>query len=251
MSKKHDVIINCIGVGTQRKIRGDYTKYFIVGEKFDNMIIEYLQNYSPETLYINISSGAVYGRSFTGPVSEWSENALTVNHIMQEDYYSICKLNSEAKHRAFSHLKIVDLRLFSYFSRFADISDGYFITDIIDSIKSNKKLKTNTTNIIRDYVHPVDLCSIVHICIQINNINDAYDVMSTKPVNKTEILDYFSKNYGLKYSIDSSIVEQTPTGVKDIYYSKYFKIAKIGYIPSYSSLDTVIQEASYLLEDKK
>lgn len=246
-TQQHDVIINCIGVGTHNKLHGDFTKYFTVGEKYDNMIIEYLLNFSPETLYISFSSGAVYGRSFAKPVTEWTENNIKVNHVEREDYYSICKLNSEAKHRAFSDLRIVDLRLFSYFSRFIDMSEGYFITDVINSIKNNKALITDSNNIIRDYVHPDDLFSIIIKCCAMKKINDALDVMSSKPVDKLELLGYFAKDYGLKYTIVDSLSEYSPTGLKNIYYSEYQKISALGHHPSHSSLDTVMLESRYLL----
>jgi nucleoside-diphosphate-sugar epimerase len=246
-TQHHDVIINCIGVGTQKKLCGDFTKYFTVGEKFDNLVIEYLQNRSPESLYVSLSSGAVYGRSFAGPVTEWTENHIKVNQVAQEDYYSICKLNSEAKHRAFSHLRIVDLRLFSYFSRFIDLSEGYFITDVIDSIKKDKVLVTDPANIVRDYVHPDDLFAAILACMHAGSLNDAFDVMSSKPVDKLELLRYFENCYGLRYRVDSSLSVQSPTGSKNIYYSEFPKISALGYHPSHSSLDTVIQESRYLL----
>lgn len=244
----YDVVINCIGVGTQKKLCGDFTKYFTVGEKYDNMVIQYLQKKSSKTLYISFSSGAVYGRSFTKPVTEWTENIIKVNHVAQEDYYSICKLNSEAKHRAFSHLKIVDLRLFSYFSRFIDISDGYFITDVIDSIKNNKVLVTDSSNIVRDYVHPDDLFAIILKCCEAENINGAYDVMSASPVEKWEILKYFSNTYGLKYRLSDSINSTSPTGTKNVYYSKFDKISSLGYQPALTSIDTIVQESKYLVK---
>ena len=249
-SELYDVVINCIGVGTQKRLCGDFTKFFTVGEKYDNMVIEYLQNRSPETLYICFSSGAVYGRSFAEPVTECSENNIKVNHVTQEDYYSICKLNSEAKHRAFKHLRIVDLRLFSYFSRFIDTSEGYFITDVIDSIINSKELVTDSNNIVRDYVHPDDLFAIVMLCINAGNINDAFDVMSTMPVDKNEILKYFADNYGLKYSVAYSIFCCSSTGDKNIYTSKYNKLAVLGYNPAFSSMDTILLESSHLLKNK-
>jgi nucleoside-diphosphate-sugar epimerase len=243
-----DVVINCIGVGTQKKLCGDFTKYFTVGEKYDNIVIEYLQNHSPEALYISFSSGAVYGRSYAKPVTEWTQNIIKVNHVAQEDYYSICKLNSEAKHRAFSHLKIVDLRLFSYFSRFIDISDGYFITDVIDSIKNNKVLVTDSSNFVRDYVHPDDLFAIILKCCEAENINGAYDVMSASPVEKWEILKYFSNTYGLKYRLSDSNNSTSPTGTKNVYYSEFDKVSSLGYQPTLTSIDTIVQESKYLVK---
>ena len=132
MKCSYDVVINCVGVGTLNKLQGKYTKYFTVTEEYDNLVIEYLRNCCSDALYISLSSGAVYGGDFSAPVEENTVNSLRVNHIGKEDYYAIVRLNAEAKHRAFNNMKIVDLRIFSYFSRFVDLTDGYFITEVLD-----------------------------------------------------------------------------------------------------------------------
>ena len=157
MNSRHDVLVNCVGVGTVNKMQGDYSCWFTVTEQYDNLAIEYLRRKSPNSLYVSISSGAVYGRDFPEPVHEDSLNAISVNHVASEDYYAIARLNAEAKHRSFVDLNIVDLRLFSYFSRFIDMTDSYFMTDLINAVHGNRVFTTNSENMVRDYVHPKDL----------------------------------------------------------------------------------------------
>ena len=243
----YDVIINCIGVGTKKKLNGDYSKYFTVTEEYDNLAISYLLNVCRDALYISFSSGAVYGRLNT-PAKEDTENSLTVNHIKPEDYYVIARLNAEAKHRSFSDLNIVDLRVFSYFSRFADISEGYLITDIIESILYNRVLKTDSNNIIRDYIHPEDLFNIILKCIDSGKINTAFDAVSAAAVNKNEILEYFSLQFGLHYETDRIITNESATGIKKVYCSNYNLTSKIGYSSKYGSMDTLRLEAESLLD---
>lgn len=243
----HDVIINCIGVGTLNKLRGNYTNYFMVTEEYDNLVIGYLHNNCPNALYISLSSGAVYGREFSAPVEENTVNSIKVNHVTNEDYYSIARLNSEAKHRAFKDLNIVDLRIFSYFSRFIDLADNYFITEVLDCILNKKVLVTDNVNIVRDYVHPEDLFSIIRKCMDAGKINVAFDVTSAKPAEKREILDYFLLEYGLKYEIGRSLSHVSATSSKNIYCSKYNKALGIGYKPKFSSMDTIKQESKYIL----
>lgn len=247
LKSSYDVVINCVGVGTLNKFQGNYTKYFTVTEEYDNLVISYLCNSCPDALYISFSSGKVYGREFSAPVQKDTTNNIQVNHITTEDYYAIARLNSEAKHRAFRNLNIVDLRIFSYFSRFIDLTDSYFITEVINCILNNKVLLTDKVNIVRDYVHPQDLFSIIRKCIAAGKINTAFDVSSAKPVEKREILDYFSSVYGLKYKISQSLAHVSPTGSKDIYCSKDNSAAKIGYKPAFSSMDTIEQESRYIL----
>ena len=243
----YDVVINCIGVGTISKLQGDYTKYFTVTEEYDNLVINYLHNYHPKALYIGFSSGAIYGREFSAPVQENTTNCIRVNHITPQDYYSIVRLNSEVKHRAFKNLNIVDLRLFSYFSRFIDLSDDYFIVEVINCILNKKVLKTNKMNIVRDYIHPKDLFSLIRKCIKVDKINGAFNVVSLKPVSKWEILDYFSSEYGLKYKIIPSLNYTSATGSKNIYYSTYNNAARLGFKPVFNSMDAIKEESKYIL----
>ena len=243
----YDVVINCVGVGTLNKLRGNYTKYFTVTEEYDNLAIGYLCNSCPDALYISFSSGAVYGREFSAPAEENTMNSIKVNHVTTEDYYSIARLNSEAKHRAFKDLNIVDLRIFSYFSRFIDLADNYFITELLDCVLRKKVFATNNMNFVRDYLHPEDLFSIIRKCMDAGKINVSFDVTSAKPVEKREILDYFSLEYGFKYEIGRSLSHVSATGSKNIYYSKYNKALGIGYKPKFSSMDTIEQESKYIL----
>jgi len=243
----YDVIINCVGVGTLNRLQGDYTKHFMVTEKYDNLVIEYLLKNS-DSIYISFSSGAIYGRVFSAAVEENTMNSIRVNHVSAEDYYTITKLNSEAKHRSFKNLRIVDLRIFSYFSRFIDFKDGYFINEVIDCVLNKKVLLTDNVNIIRDYVHPEDLFTIIRKCIDTEKINNAFDVTSAKPVEKREILDYFSLEYGLKYETNKPFNHVSPTGSKNIYYSKYNKALGIGYKPKFTSMDAIKQESEYILK---
>lgn len=242
-----DVVINCVGVGTSHKLQDNYTKYFTVTEEYDNLAINYLLNCSPNTLYISFSSGAVYGSEFSSPVEENSVNNIMVNHISKTSYYSIVRLNAEAKHRAFNNMKIVDLRIFSYFSRFADLTDGYFISEVLDCILNKKVLITDNVNIIRDYIHPEDLFSIINKCMDADKINTAFDVNSTKPIKKKEILDYFSLEYGLKYEMSRHLSNVSATGSKNIYCSNYMNAAGIGYKPVFSSMDALKEESKYIL----
>lgn len=243
----YDVVINCVGVGTMNKLQGNYSRYFTVTEEYDNLALGYLRNILPDALYISFSSGAVYGRGHSAPVEENSLNHVKVNHILPEDYYAIARLNAEAKHRAFNNLNIVDLRIFSYFSRFIDLADGYFITDVLNCILNKKTLLTDKANIVRDYVHPDDLFSIIRKCMHVEKINATFDVISAKPVEKRKILDYFSVEYGLKYETSGSANLASATGSKNIYCSRYNKASEIGYKPEFSSMDAIKEESKYIL----
>ena len=243
----YDVIINCVGAGAPNKLKNNYSNWFTINEKFDNIAIDYLHN-NPETIYLNFSSGAVYGKNGSAPVEENTLNSIPVNNIKPEDYYSIVNLNSEAKHRSFKDFKIVDIRIFSYFSRFADLESGYFITEVLNHVFKNKTLETDDVNIIRDYIHPEDLFLLIKKCIEADKINVAFDALSAQTVDKLQILDYFSKEYALKYEVKGGLNLASPNGVKNIYCSSFNKAESIGYKPKFSSMEAIEHEAKFILK---
>ncbi|MEI6826590.1 MAG: NAD(P)-dependent oxidoreductase [Desulfuromonadales bacterium] len=250
-SFSYDVIINCIGVETRNKHNCDFTRYFSVTEEYDNFAINYLRNLNSNALYISFSSGAVYGRGFTTPAEEYSMNCLQVNRILPEDYYGIVRIHAEAKHRAHPDLRIIDLRIFSYFSRYINLSDGYFITDVMEAILNDTELLTDDTNIVRDYLHPEDLFSMIDACIHAGRINRAFDVNSTSPVSKQEILQFFAAEYGLRYESKPFARSASATGAKTNYYSTCTNASKVmDYTSQYSSFDSLKQEAAYILKAK-
>lgn len=247
LEARHDVVINCVGVGTLKKLQGRYHEWFTTTEEYDNLVLGFLRRRCPEALYVSFSSGAVYGRNLTAPAQEDSANRIGVNHIATEDYYGIARLNAETKHRAFGGLRIVDLRIFAYFSRFIDLSEGYFITDVLDSILRRQVLKTSSINMVRDYVHPKDLFSIIGKCIAAGEVNAAFDVVSAKTVEKQEILDFFAARHGLQYEVCDSCEQRSSTGAKNIYCSAFNRASLIGYQPEFSSMDVIEQESEFLL----
>jgi nucleoside-diphosphate-sugar epimerase len=242
----YDVIINCVGLGTVSEEPHVYTSFFMVTEEFDNLIMSYLIK-SPRTCYINFSSGAVYGNNYLEPSNRDSLNKIRVNRISRDDYFTIAKLNSEAKHRAFENLNIIDIRVFSYFSRFIDLEGKYFMTELLNALVHKKVFYTNSQDMVRDYIHPEDLLALINKCIGSKAMNTSFDAYSLQPVRKTEILEFFASEYNLKYRIRESSTHHTVTGQKTIYYSLYQKAGELGYQPCLTSLETISQEAPYIL----
>ena len=246
---RYDAVINCVGVGTLSHPGADYTAWFTVTERFDNLIIDYLRQKNPEALYISLSSGIVYGLECGAPAGKESVNRIQVNALTSKDYYMVARLNAETKHRAFGQLRIIDLRIFNYFSRYIDLTDAYFITDVLNGILTKRELWTGEMNIVRDYVHPDDLFSLMAKAMGTEHLNTALDVLSAKPATKMEILDLFSREYGLKYQFQKSPGLSSGTGTKLVYYSEYNKAAGLGFRPKFTSLETLRGEAGYILRN--
>jgi len=238
-----DVVINCTGMADllASNIKEQDKTIFELTEKFDNLILDYIR-INPSTLYINFSSGAVYGTSFEQPVSITTKPTIEVNPILSEDYYRIAKLNSEAKHRLLNDFRIIDIRIFSYFSRFIDLKNKYLMTDILSSIKENRILKTSATNIIRDYIHPKDLSYLVKSLFEIEKGNFSCDVRSKMPISKMDILNFFNQYYDLKYEIINEYNVNSATGSKLYYYSENIKPATLNFMPEYSSIESISEE---------
>lgn len=242
----YDVVINCVGIGQPAKLKADPGLIFSVTEFHDNLVIEYLARY-PACLYINFSSGAVYGANRSQPATDDTDSLLHMNHLAPENYYMVAKINSEAKHRSLSALNIVDLRIFAYFSRFIDLASQYVITDMITCIQNGKEFITGPNNMVRDYIHPRDLFALVEKCIERLSGNDAFDAYSLKPIDKFAMLACFQKEFGLTYTVDGNSRHASATGEKDVYYSVSRKAQALGYDPHYTSFDSVQEESRALL----
>lgn len=245
-SHKYDVIINCIGIGDPAKLKKIGGSIFKLTEEFDNIILDYLES-DRTALYINLSNGIAYGSNFNTPADDNKAAIIHINNISPTDYYSIAKINAEAKHRAFSQFNIIDLRIFGFFSRFVDLKTPYFLSDLVNCILHNKEFVTGNNDMVRDYIDPRDLISLIEKCIEIHRINDVFDVYSLDPIRKFQIIEYFVKEYDLKVNIQENSILQSPTGIKSNYYSLNRKSEMIGYKPKFTSLQAITSELSGIM----
>jgi len=241
----HEIIINCIGISNLKGSKNLGTDIFKIHETWDNLILEYLER-NEKALYISMSSGAVYGKNFQNPVSESSCFLNGIKEILSTDYYAVSKLNSEAKHRSFEKLSIVDLRIFSYISKYIDLDSNFLASEIITAIKNKQTFVTDDENIVRDYLHPEDMKQIIDLVIkrwrEVGFINDAYNTYSKKPITKLDMLKSIAEKFDLQYEIKKETqVESSSTGFKMNYYTADKKLQKIGYKPCYSSLDAILK----------
>jgi len=247
-NSKYDVVINCVGISDPAKIKSSQGTILETTEKFDTMTLDYLERF-PESKLINFSSGIVYGGNFSSPITKTiliDEN-FDGNEKDGRGEYALSKINSEIKHRMLKSLNIIDFRLFSFFSRFINLDAKFLMCEMISSIMQNKKFLTDETDIYRDYIHPKDLFSYVKKCICKDSLNDVFDLRSKKPIGKFELLNFLKEKYGLQYEIDSGVKLSNPTGFKRNYYSESRKVESLGHKPEYSSMDTILDELSFII----
>lgn len=247
----YDVVVNCVGIGDPNELTKEPFRIFQVTENFDNLVLDYIKDH-PKTLYINLSSGAIYGTDFVEAASETKCATIDINHLGIKDFYGISKLNMEAKHRSLSNYFIVDIRIFGFFSKYIDLNSHFFLTDILNSLREKKILITSSQDMVRDYVHPSDLIKMMKLCIQKHSINTAYDAYSLAPVTKFELLDYFISEHNLQveYQDNKSSSSLSVTGAKSNYYSINKEATGIGYHPNYSSIQCVADVINQLKTGK-
>lgn len=243
---RFDVVINCTGAGTRRSLRGEYWKWFAVTEEFDNLALRYLREINKECLYISFSSGMIYGRPPPAEIGKDSAWPIQPNNITDADYYGIARLNAEAKHRAFADLHIVDVRIFSFFSRYIDLQDNYFLIDAANAIRQKTPLKTARSNMVRDYIHPEDLYSLLRAIIRKRALNTALDAASAKPVDKEALIQWLQNRFDLQI-VFSDAWSESPTGAKNRYCPPRGDAEALGCAPRYTSLETVEAEMPLLV----
>ena len=245
---EYDVVINCVGISNPNAFEKNSRSIFDTAEFYDTMVLDYLKNF-PTTLYINLSSGAVFSREFDKPVDDSSTYKFDVNGINKGEMYSISKMYLESKHRSLPDLNIVDLRIFGFFSRFIDVNAGFFMSELLQALKNKSEFITDKKDFVRDYVNPKDFYDLTKNCIANKKINDVFDVYSKEIISKFQILEECFNKFDLKFKLVEKIESISPTGVKKNYYSLSRKAEKINYFPQFSSLETILNESSLFLEN--
>jgi nucleoside-diphosphate-sugar epimerase len=244
--KHFDAILNLVGVGNPVQALAAGSSIFETTLKYDEMVLKY-QISHPACRYVFFSSGAVYGSKFDHPVDVSTTAAIPINNLLPQDWYAVSKLHAESRHRALADLPIVDVRVFNYVSWTQDISTRFFITDLFRSIKKGEVLCVSKENIVRDYIGPDDLFKLISLIISSSATNDVVDCYTLAPVDKLTMLTNMSEKFGLIYNINESPTPVNATGLKLNYFSKNYRAALFGYVPSKNSLETVCEQASLAL----
>ena len=243
----YDAIINFVGVGNPAKTAALGAGIFDITLKFDELALNYIEQ-NTACKYIFLSSGAAYCSDFQEPANEHTKTTIDLNHLQPQDWYGVAKLHAECRHRALSHLSIVDVRVFNYFSHTQDMSARYLITDIIRAIKNNTLFITSSNTMMRDYIHPHDFHQLVELILESNSINTSIDCYSKNPISKINLLEIMEINFGLTYVVETIDQVSNSTGNKINYFSAYKKANKVlFYQPNYSSKDVIIEQTDLIL----
>ena len=246
-----DAILNFVGVGDPAQAAAMGASIFDVTLKYDQMALSYLDNH-PLCRYIFLSSGAAYGASFEAPADENTKATVAINNLQPQDWYAVAKLHAECRHRSLAQLPIIDIRVFNYFSHTQDMSARFLITDIVRAIRDKTVLKTSSDYIVRDFIHPSDFYNLVIALLTLPATNAVVDCYSKAPIDKPTLLAAMQGKYGLQYETVATALSINATGSKPHYYSSNTRAADFGYLPSMTSLESLIEEMNaILLVDKQ
>lgn len=246
-SKQFDAVINFVGVGNPAQASAMGASILDITLEYDELALAYIKAH-PHTKYIYLSSGAAYGGGFKQPVDSNSHAVIPLNNFQPQDWYGLAKLYAECRHRAQSHLPIVDIRVFNYFSHTQDMSARFFITDIARAIQEKVAFQTSSYNIVRDFIHPSDFYNLVNCILSTSFLNISVDCYSKDPIAKIDLLKNMEEKFSLRYKLIDSVTGVNATGNKINYYSKNKVAGTIGFLPSFSSLDSVIDEMAKFIK---
>ena len=239
---RYDAIINFVGSGDPARTEKMGVDIFEVTARYDRLACEALKR-APDTRYIFLSSGAAYGSTFLEPVDDQTQARIPINALSPRDYYGLAKLYAEARHRAMPERAIIDLRMFGYFSRSADLAARFFLTDILRAIHEGQTLPTGEATMWRDFLCPDDFFALVEAVLSAAAANTALDAFSKAPVEKFELLEAMRTAFGLNYQITPAPQGMTATGAKPHYYSRSRRAESFGYQPASTSLEGVLAES--------
>jgi nucleoside-diphosphate-sugar epimerase len=244
--ERFDAIINFVGIGNPARAVAIGLSIFKITREFDEMALDYLDKH-PQCRYVFLSSGAAYGSDFSEPADRDTRAAVAINNLRPQDWYGVAKLHAECRHRSLPNLAIVDIRVFSYFSHTQDLSARFLITDILHAIRSGETLITSGDNIVRDYIAPADLYSMITLILAAPPANDVVDSYTKAPVDKMTLLSTMSARLGLKYEVNETTAGLNATGLKPKYFSKNRRAETYGYYPGKDSLANVLDESKLCL----
>lgn len=246
-SGRYDYVINATGVGDPSILSKDPLSVFSVTEMVDSLVISYLI-LNKDVLYLNLSSGAVYGDIFDTPITEGQSTRLSLSFGDAYHCYSSAKIISEIKHRSHSDLWIVDLRVFAFFSRFFEKGSSFFLSELAFSVKKMTTFITDGSDFERDLINGAELYACILCVIDYGKSNNFFDVCSLKPFSKKDLLLDVSKRFEWNYVEEKELLDNK----KNFYYSKGGKASSVfGYSSKSTAKDIFFEELQKYMNNKK
>lgn len=243
-NQRYDLILNFIGCGDPKKLIQAQKDIIQINDFYDNKIIQYLIK-SNTTKYVYLSSGVAYHVDFECPIESYYQKKIIFSYIKDYHHYGIAKNLSEIRHRAYSDLAIVDLRIFSYLRDKNLELENSLMGNVFSSIYNQTILTTIKSNVWRDYIDADLFYQAINCIINNDHLNGAFDLYSAGPVDKMHLLKIMEQTFGLRYKFlpQEKDIKFNSTGLKPRYYSLNNNFSILGYTPKYSSEQLILKKA--------
>ena len=228
------LVINALGAGDPNSIVSLGSDIFDVTRTWDERV---LSSMAPETAYVFLSSGAVYGPGLAQAVDSDSVLSLPVNHFDRSTPYTLAKLCAEARHRCLPARHILDLRVFGYADASISQSGSFFLSELSHAVAARKRFVTSPAEMIRDYAGVDELYDLIQAWKRVGGPNRALDLYTQAPVGKLALLEVVSKRYGLEIVREGG----SAGGARPVYASQFHAAAELGYRPARTSLQVVLE----------
>jgi nucleoside-diphosphate-sugar epimerase len=230
-----ELVVNAVGAGDPGQVQALGASILDVSDSWDRRV---LTTMGPRTLYVFLSSGAVYG-AFGSAVDENTELRLPVNRLGSVPPYIIAKLWAEARHRYAGDRAILDLRVFSYADEAISRNGRFFLAELAHCVVDDLPFRTSTAHMVRDYAGVDELWDLICCWTAAGAPNVAADLYSAEPVSKSALLSAVQERFGIVVE-NAALGPESPTGGKSVYASRYRVAESFGYAPRRTSLEIVL-----------
>jgi nucleoside-diphosphate-sugar epimerase len=208
-----------------------------------------LDSMGPQTRYVFLSSGAVYGTQFDRPVGADSEISLPVNFLHRVPPYTLATLLAEMRHRLARSRAILDVRIFGYADPSIELSGGFFLAQLARSIRDRKVFVTSSDDMVRDYAGVQELRALIGAWEGAGAPNCPLDLYTTSPAAKHDLLKIFKARFDLQFDYVTDTASNS-TGAKRFYASAYRAAADFGFRPERDSVRVLTDTIDAILASK-
>lgn len=230
------LVINALGAGDPKGIASLGSEIFEITRAWDERV---LATAGPDTGYIFLSSGAVYGSGMSQAVEKDSMLCLPVNGLDTVAPYLLAKLCAEARHRALPGRAILDIRVFGYADASIPRSGAFFLSELARAIATRMPFVTTRTDMVRDYAGVDELYGLIRAWMSSPRDNRSVDLYTNEAVSKSQLLEKASKRYGLEVLYQERAGSES-SSIKPVYASQFHGAAELGYVPHRTSMDVVL-----------
>lgn len=187
-ARNFDLVLNLIG-GHQGSLSKDKREAIV---DFDTKMLKACD--AELVPYVHLSSGAVFG-----PLAEpATRHTLSAGTGVLSDYGSL-KVDLESNHQQEREkgVQVSDLRLFSFAAPIFLREANYFLASALRATKSQNVMEVDATSFLRDFVGPAEVFMALQSILEAGT-HGTFNLFSSRPVTKLEILESLSQAFGLQ-----------------------------------------------------